>query len=74
MAECAIYDASTDLERQDLINKRTRKVIAGVPITIRFKMRNPLLTEIICKVHLVCGYKNEDDTYDYSRENFSFEN
>ena len=46
VAECALYDAYTSHERTEIAKKKIRKVYQGRPISVRFRMRNPLLIDI----------------------------
>lgn len=46
VGECAIYDAATSQERVEIAKKKIRKVYCGRPIYVRFKLRNPLLTNV----------------------------
>ena len=46
VGECAIYDATTSKERVEIAKKKIRKVFCGRPIYVRFKLRNPLLTNV----------------------------
>jgi|688.fasta_scaffold230799_1 hypothetical protein len=46
LTECSIWDAQTHQERVNIVKKKVRKVYCGRPIHVKFRMRNPLLTDV----------------------------
>ena len=59
--EFAIYDCPSKIKKKDLTLKKPRKIFAGEPITVRFIMRNPLMTEIyLSSIKIVCQYEDSE--------------
>lgn len=55
MVETDIFDSQTMEERQNFAKKKIRKVFAGQPITVQFRMTNDLLEEVhVTNLTLVC--------------------
>lgn len=45
--ECTVWDALTPQDRDNAVKRKVRKVFVGQPITVKFRMNNTLLTEVL---------------------------